>query len=172
MMLASVPSSVTFAVSRETNEKENNTTHRVKGLALLTRDVPWCDEMSVVKKSRFLRVSSKRRRTTPLVSRRSMRDTTRYIYIYIYIYIFVCAIQIHAMYDDALFGSECVVVHESWCVSAVFNTTEATTKTRLISYYRVSFSSSSTLTTIFTLLDILLGMKCDCGLSYHVTEIG
>ena len=81
MMLASVPSSVTFAVSRETNEKENNTTHRVKGLALLTRDVPWCDEMSVVKKSRFLRVSSKRRRTTPLVSRRSMRDTTRYIYI-------------------------------------------------------------------------------------------
>ena len=79
MMLASVPSSVTFAVSRETNEKENNTTHRVKGLAL-TCDVPWCDEMSVVKKRRF-RVSSKRRRTTPLVSRRSMRDTTRYIYI-------------------------------------------------------------------------------------------
>ena len=41
--------------------------------------------------------------------------------------------------SDALFGSECVVVHESWCVSAVFNTTEATTKTRLISYHRVFF---------------------------------
>ena len=159
MMLASVPSSVTRRVSRETNE-ENNTTHRAKGLARMC-DVPWWwDDCRI--KSRF-RFPSKRRRTTPLVSRRSMRDTTRYMC--------VCDTDTRDMWCDtnivsktmALFGSECVV-HERY-VSAVFDKTEAT-KTRLSYVFFIVVDSHH-----HHHLWIYSGWNV-CGLSYHVTEIG